>query len=230
MFFVRSALAVALVSAVPVFAQSTDRAWQEALVTIDSELKAGHFDEANRRLSKLSRAIGEKMRSGSEAMYTVALVSSFRAIAAAGVNNRPEAEWYWSIATSLFPKFKGSNLSVYGVAGETVMRMDASRPCTPPEHVPHKDLKPPKVIRNPMPRYPRHAIETGIAEPITVQVTITEDGATRCPQVVETHDDPSLAWVLLEAMKGWRFEPATLDGKPVPVTVNETVDFKIHYN
>jgi len=163
-------------------------------------------------------------------MYTVAVVASFRAIAAAGLNNPEDAEWYWIVATSLFPKFRGSNLGVYGVAGETVMRIDASRPCVPPEHIAGGNLKPPKVIRNPMPRYPRHAVETGIAEPITVQVTITEHGATRCPRVVETHDDPSLVWVVLEAMKDWRFEPATVDGKPVPVTINQTVDFKIHYD
>jgi len=229
MSFFRPALAITLISSVPLLAQSSDRAWQEALVRADNELKAGHFEEANRRLLKLSGAIGEKMASGSEAMYTVAVIASFRAIAAAGRHNIADVEWYWSVATSFFPKFKGSNLRVYGAAGETVMGIDASRSCILQEHFPHADIKPPKAIRNPMPRYPYHAIETGIAERITVQVIITEAGETRCPQVVETHDDPSLAWVLLEAMKSWRFEPATVAGKPVPVPFNQTVDFRIRY-
>jgi outer membrane biosynthesis protein TonB len=47
--------------------------------------------------------------------------------------------------------------------------------------------------------------------------------------VVETHENPSLAWVLLEAMKRWRYEPAMADGGRVAAAVRQTVDFRIKY-
>jgi len=184
------ALAVSLMTTIPLHAQPLTR-FQEALVNADNELKAGRFEEADRRLRKMSGAIAERFGSGSQAMYTVAVIASFRSIAAAGLNKMADAEWYWDVATSFYPKFAGSDLHVYGSAGEAVMRVEASHPC---EHLESQaGATPPKPIRNPMPKYPYHAIETGIAETITIDVTITETGLTRCPRIVETHYDPSLA-------------------------------------
>jgi len=151
------------------------------------------------------------------------------ALAAAGAKDLNDAEWYWSVARSLFPKFAGSNLAVYGAAGEAVMRLDRSDACKIRDLPSGARVTPPKPSHSPMPPYPYHALETGIAEPITVEVTVTENGTTRCPKVIETHDDPALAWVLLEAMKKWRYEPARVDGAPVPATVRQTVDFRIKY-
>ncbi|HUJ16245.1 MAG TPA: hypothetical protein VL284_20815 [Thermoanaerobaculia bacterium] len=56
---------------------------------------------------------------------------------------------------------------------------------------------------------------------------MTENGTTRCPKVVDRHDDPSLACGLLESMKRWRCEPAMRDGARVPAGLRQTVDFRI---
>ena len=201
----------------------------DRIVRIDGELKAGQFEPAQRELAALDNTITEHFGSGSQAMYTIALIATFRALAAAGAKDLNDAEWYWSIARSLFPKFAGSNLAVYGAAGEAVMRLDRSDACQTRDLPSGSRVTPPKPSHSPMPPYPYHALETGIAEPITVEVTVTENGTTRCPKVIETHDDPALAWVLLEAMKKWRYEPARVDGAPVPATVRQTVDFRIKY-
>ena len=109
------------------------------------------------------------------------------------------------------------------------MRIDASDVCATPDVSGSQHLTPPKAISAPMPKYPYHALETGIAEPVTVEVIVSVDGTTRCPRVIETHGNPSLAWVLLEAMKRWRYEPAIADGARVAAAFRETVDFRIKY-
>ena len=202
---------------------------QDRLARIDAQLKAAQFEAADRELRALNGAIAEHFGSGSQAMYTVGVISSFRALAAAGLNDSKDAEWYWSVAKSLYPKFAGSDLRVYGAAGEAVMRIDSSKSCEVPQRSDYAQFTGPKAIHTPLPKYPYHAVETGIAEAIVVDVIIAEDGTTRCPRVVDTHDDPSLAWALLEAMKDWRYEPALLDGRPVAVPLRQTIDFRLKY-
>ena len=82
----RAAL-IGIMAVLPISAQPLNRL-QAALVSADRDLKAGNFDEADRRLRKLSGAIGEKFGSGSEAMYTVAVIASFREIGRASCRER----------------------------------------------------------------------------------------------------------------------------------------------
>ncbi len=224
----RLILGVALILTVPLSAQPVNRL-QRALADADNALRAGHFEEAQRRLAKLSTTIAERFGSGSQAMYTVAVVASFRAIAAAGLHKPDDAAWYWSIARSLYPKFGRSDLHVYGAAGAEVMKIDASMPCALPEHPPGIEVTPPKPIEHSMPKYPYHAIETGIAEPVVVEFIVDEHGVPICPSIVDTHDDPSLAWFMLEAIRNWRYEPATIGGVAVRSAFTQTIDFRIRY-
>jgi outer membrane biosynthesis protein TonB len=36
-----------------------------------------------------------------------------------------------------------------------------------------------------------------------------------------------LGYTALEALRQWRFEPATLDGAPIPVIFNVTINFQL---
>jgi hypothetical protein len=124
---------------------------QERLLRVDNALKAGQFESAGRDVAALTTAIGEHFASGPQAMYTVGVIASFHAIAAAREGNAADAEWYWSAARSFYPKFAGSDLHAYGAAGAAVMRIDASDVCAIPDLSGSVHVTPPKPVAAPMP-------------------------------------------------------------------------------
>ena len=59
-----------------------------------------------------------------------------------------------------------------------------------------------------------------------LQMVIDVNGQVRESTVLQSaRSDLDLA--ALEAVRKWRFEPATLDGKPVPVYYNLTINFTL---
>ena len=72
-------------------------------------------------------------------------------------------------------------------------------------------VKPPVAIHRVEPARPAGVAETGR---VLVQSVVGLDGVPRNPVVLES-PHPKLAEVSLEAVRGWRFKPGTLHGKPV---------------
>lgn len=170
------------------------------------------------------------MATGSQARYTVAVIASFRALAAAGLGDTKNSEWFWSAARSLFPQFAGSNLAVYGDAGRAVMKIDTGGDCAVPEIPAGPNVKPPKPNHTEFPRYPQHALETGIVGLIKVAMIVDPQGKPRCPRVLEGGDEVPLAWLVLQGLHEWTFEPATLDGKAIAAPFVTEVNCKIEYH
>ena len=204
--------------------------WNRALVGIDDALKAGKYAQARGESIRVTRWMLEGLGSGPDAMYTLAVAGSFRALAEAGLGNTSEAEWYWCVATQLFPAFHGTNLAVYGRAGELIRDFDRSLDVPPASSA--QDLTravPPVVLRKAHAKYPMGAIDNGLAQVIVVEVTISRDGLAKRPRIVDTGWEPSLAFAALEAVKEWRFRPASLDGQPVEFRFPLTVSFQLRY-
>ena len=153
---------------------------QDRLGRIDTELKAGRFEAAQQELRGLTGTIAEHFGSGSQAMYTVAVIATFRAIAAAGLGNVDDAEWYWNIARSLYPPFHGTNLHVYGTAGDAVMRIDASESCDMPS--------PPPSVTPPRSGYGSSAAAAGAGAGAAAAAEAAEARATRAAS------EPPSAW------------------------------------
>lgn len=82
-------------------------------------------------------------------------------------------------------------------------------------------LRPPRKVEAPAPDFPL-GVAGGYA---VVRSVISPTGELVCAYVLES-DDPRLARSALEAARSWRFEPATLDGRPVPVQYFLTVNFR----
>jgi TonB family protein len=82
-------------------------------------------------------------------------------------------------------------------------------------------LKPPQAVQNPMPVYPAGQPPGG---QVTVALTVDADGRARDVRVVHSlgkaFDESALT-----AVKGWVFEPASCDGKPMATRVNVVVEF-----
>ncbi|HYG98263.1 MAG TPA: energy transducer TonB [Terriglobales bacterium] len=75
------------------------------------------------------------------------------------------------------------------------------------------------------PTYPSLAKQARIQGQVVLQAVIGKDGKVQNLQVVSGH--PMLAGAALDAVKQWRYKPYFLNGEPVEVETNITVNFSL---
>ena len=88
------------------------------------------------------------------------------------------------------------------------------------------DLTPPRVIEKAVLAYTEAAREKRIQGVVIVRTVIAEDGSVEEVEVLKGLPE-GLTESAVEAVKQWRFEPATLDGEPVSVYYNLTINFRL---
>jgi TonB family protein len=74
----------------------------------------------------------------------------------------------------------------------------------------------PKCIQCPGPRYPEAAKRTKLQGTVEISFIVTETGEVQEIQIRESAGD-IFDQAVIEAVKGWKFEPATKNGVPVKV-------------
>jgi len=75
------------------------------------------------------------------------------------------------------------------------------------------------------PIYPTEARRQNIEGAVMLDALVGEDGNVREVQV--TSGDPQLAKAAAQAVKRWRYEPFELNGKPVAMHNQITIQFKL---
>jgi protein TonB len=88
------------------------------------------------------------------------------------------------------------------------------------------DVKPPEKIFSPQPSYTEIARKARIQGVVIVQAIIDRDGGVTNVKVLKGLP-MGLEEAAVDAIKQWKFKPATLNGKPVTVYYNLTVNFKL---
>jgi len=87
------------------------------------------------------------------------------------------------------------------------------------------ELTPPVPQPSRAPAYPVELEDTGRSGNARITLTVTALGRVADPQV-EWASHPGFGREALSAVRGWRFEPGTRDGEPVPMRVTIPVEFK----
>lgn len=107
---------------------------------------------------------------------------------------------------------------------------DAAPPA-PPEALPHpgefvrvEEL--PETVSSVQPDYPELARQAGVEGTVLVLALIDRRGVVRETLIEESV--PMLDQAALEAVRQWRFKPATAAGAPVAVWVSVPVRFRLH--
>lgn len=98
----------------------------------------------------------------------------------------------------------------------------------PPLPVFRAALRDPRFIRDFQPDYPVGKLRLEIEGSATVRVLIGTDGRVRQVQVVKATDDDFARATEKQALRAWRFKPATRDGVPVEDWQTLTVRFDIN--
>ena len=78
---------------------------------------------------------------------------------------------------------------------------------------------------NPPPRYPTSALRSGIEGTVLVRAEIDADGTPVDVGIARRSGNRELDRAALNAVRGWRFQPALRDGKAVASAVQVPVDF-----
>jgi len=88
------------------------------------------------------------------------------------------------------------------------------------------DVAKPVVIYRVEPEYPELLRRIGVQGPVIVQCIIDRRGMLRDVTVLRS-PHPMLSESVTTAIRQWRFEPGTLDGRPLDVIFNLTVNFSL---
>jgi periplasmic protein TonB len=88
------------------------------------------------------------------------------------------------------------------------------------------DVKPPNKISAPSPQYTEIARKARIQGVVIVEAIIDKEGNVTNVKVLKGLP-MGLDQAAVDAVKVWKFEPATLNGKPVAVIYNLTINFQL---
>ena len=86
------------------------------------------------------------------------------------------------------------------------------------------NVRPPVKVVDVPPVRPELAVNANVRGIVILEVTIDVDGTVKDARVLRSI--PMLDAAALEAVRQWRYEPTTIDGKPVPVIMTVAVQFE----
>jgi protein TonB len=89
------------------------------------------------------------------------------------------------------------------------------------------DVRAPVAISRPAPRYPEVARKARIEGTVLVEAIIDQVGSVVDARVLNDIG-MGCGQAALDAIRGWRYEPATLNGRPVSVYLEVRVSFQLH--
>ena len=116
--------------------------------------------------------------------------------------------------------------SIDGTGGDDFTEAVRNLP-NPPVPIFKAALRDPRFAREFQPQYPVAKLRLEIEGSVTVRVLIGTDGRVRQVQVVRATDLDFAKATEKQALKAWRFKPATRDGAPVEDWQTLTVRFDI---
>lgn len=94
----------------------------------------------------------------------------------------------------------------------------------PPRHI-SPEIQEHRLIHRVRPVYPKLAREARIQGTVTLAALIDESGSVERLKLISGH--PFLVKAALDAVKQWRYLPATINGVPVPVVTTISVTFSL---
>lgn len=102
--------------------------------------------------------------------------------------------------------------------------LEAGPDPAPPARAP--ELSPPRVLEAVDPTYPSHRLPEGVEPVIVLHLTIEADGTVSDAHPEGEHDE-DFDHAALDAVRRWRFAPATRDGVPIRARVRVAVHFAL---
>jgi protein TonB len=84
----------------------------------------------------------------------------------------------------------------------------------------------PKLAQMVHPVYPPDAKAAGVEGSVVLQVVLTKEGSPISLKAIASPAE-NLSQAAMDAVKGWRWDPAKLNGEPVEVVTDITINFTL---
>jgi protein TonB len=94
-----------------------------------------------------------------------------------------------------------------------------------PDPVVSKGIAEGRLIHSVHPKYPVDAIQRRIEGLVVLHATIAKDGALR--DLKSIRGDRMLLQAAVDAVRQWRYEPYKLNGNPVDMPIDITINFNL---
>jgi TonB family protein len=88
-------------------------------------------------------------------------------------------------------------------------------------------IRPPRKLNHISPTYPAAMREAGLEGVVPIEALIGRDGSVVSVRVLSANVHPEFAKAASEAVKQWRFDATLLNGEPVEVFMNVSVQFSL---
>lgn len=115
------------------------------------------------------------------------------------------------------------------VAADPLEPASTPAEATPPPAAPSAtgESRPPRPVAGmtPSPRYPPAELRRGRGGTVMLRVDVGPDGVPTTVTVAESSRSRALDRAAIDAVRGWRFEPALVNGQPVSGTVRVPIEF-----
>jgi hypothetical protein len=186
----------------------------DELAHIDGLLRSGEWSQAEKSIRE-AMEYSLPSFSGSVLAAVVARLS----LAEAGLGREAAAVWHWQVAQGLDWKvLPEERLRTFGAAGALLaghsLRSPGQSPPGVEVHGASPTVQPPRKIEGELAAFSPTLRLLSVPFSLRVQVIIGADGRPRDPVILAT-SLPGIAFEGLEALRGWRFEPARKEGSPV---------------
>jgi len=216
-------------------------AWKDRASLIEASVREGDYKHAESAANSLIRDMTRKITGGPDAGRILAMPLSLRALARVGLQREADALWDYQMTAVLWPALRNVRLEAYGPTGVRLKEMLAapsplSEPrgakdfATPPESAPaqtNQKITPPRAVSQREIQFPDALSKVMKRGQVTIDLRIGEDGRLVSPTIhAGAAQNAIFLFAAMEGVRDWRFEPARLDGKPVPVYYSLTVNFK----
>lgn len=201
--------------------------WKANLESIDQLLVAGKYNKAYKESSQLLRTMTDRIIEGEGAYPLMAAASVLRAVAESGRGNLGDAIFDLYLAKAFRADVSQFDFSRYGEIGVPLTEADLLPPKGQGKKVEEPGVKPPKRTYSPTPDYPGAMKQACLQGRVIVATIITKEGRVSHPQVLHSDGGPVMACAAFEAIRHWRFKPATVDGFDTDVYLNMTVNFRL---
>jgi protein TonB len=81
------------------------------------------------------------------------------------------------------------------------------------------------LIKKAQPVYPPNAMRMHVEGPVNLLATVSKDGDISTVKILS--GDPQLAHAAADAVRQWKYKPYLLNGAPVEIQTQITVNFKL---
>lgn len=194
--------------------------WRTALQSQEGRLRRQEWKAVAKDSRDLIEEMVDRLLVGEASATMLALAVVQQAVAESALGNQEDALWLLHLAQNLDARFRDATLGSYGPAGEELERFRLRQLGDPPAAWPQLpaegSFQPPRVLRQKEPKTPGALARALVAVDVEVEMAVGPDGRVLEPVLLTKPEYPSLAFVVLESLRGWRFEPARASGAAVP--------------